>query len=370
MRVWPVLGIVLLQAFLFLAHWFLFHTLVTFLPFSPVGEQNLSVALFVLGISFVVAALLGFRYSNPLVEVIYTLAATWLGFLNFIFWAACLCWIVRIGLALSHNDTRIGREVTAVVLFGLAILTSIYGILNARHIRERRVTVTLPNLPTVWRNRTALLISDMHLGHINRAGFARRIAGIARRLNPHIIFIAGDLFDGSKADPARIAGPLFSLDPPHGIYFSGGNHEDFGEPDLYEAALVRGGIHVLHNQRVDVEGLQVIGVSYADSTHPMQLRSFLEGLHLNGGPASILLNHVPSRLPIVEVAGVSLQLSGHTHGGQIAPFTWITRRAFGKFTYGLHSYGGLQVLTSSGAGTWGPPMRVGSAPEVVLITFA
>jgi hypothetical protein len=193
---------------------------------------------------------------------------------------------------------------------------------------------------------------------------------MARRLNPHIILIAGDLFDGSKANAARLASPLFSLQPPHGIYFSGGNHEDFGEPDVYEAALIGGGIRVLHNQRADVDGLQVIGVSYADSTRPMQLRSFLEGLHLNGGPASILLNHVPSRLPIAEVAGVSLQVSGHTHGGQMFPFTWITRRAFGKYTYGLHRYGKLQVLTSSGAGTWGPPMRVGTAPEVVLITFA
>jgi predicted MPP superfamily phosphohydrolase len=370
LKVWPLLGIVLLQVFLLSAHWFIFHTLVAFLPFSLIGEHNLAIALFLLGISFVVAALLGFYYSNPLVEFIYALASIWLGLFNFIFWAACLCWLVCLAFALVHHDSPFSRELIAGILFGLAILTSLYGVLNARRIRERRLTVTLPNLPPSWRNRTALLISDMHLGHINRAGFARRIATIARRLDPHIVLIAGDLFDGSKADPDRIAGPLFQLAPPYGVYFSGGNHEDFGDPDLYEAALSRAGIRVLHNQRVDVDGLQLIGVSYADSTHPMQLRSFLDGLHLNGGPASILLNHVPTRLPIAEVAGISLQVSGHTHGGQIFPFTWITRRAFGKFTYGLHHFGKLQVLTSSGAGTWGPPMRVGTAPEVVLITFA
>ena len=370
MKVWPVLGLVLLQVFLLLAHWFIFHTLVAFLPFSPNGERSLAIVLFLLGISFVVAALLSFRLSNALVELIYKLAAIWLGVLNFIFWAACLCWLTRLVFVLTQNDSPLTRKLTAATLFGLAIVTSLYGMLNARRIRERRLTVTLPNLPSSWRNRSALLISDMHLGHINRAGFARRIAAIARRLDPHIVLIAGDLFDGSKADPDRIAGPLFQLDPPYGIYFSGGNHEDFGDPDLYEAALSRAGIRVLHNQRIDVDGLQLIGVSYADSTRPMQFRSFLDGLHLNGGPASILLNHVPTRLPIAEVAGISLQVSGHTHGGQIFPFTWITRRAFGKFTYGLHRFGKLQVLTSSGAGTWGPPMRVGTAPEVVLITFA
>jgi predicted MPP superfamily phosphohydrolase len=337
---------------------------------SARGEHGLGLVLFLLGISFVVAALLGFRFSNLPVEIIYMTAAVWLGMLNFTFWAACLCWLFRFGLVLAHSDTMHARQLLAGIFFSLAILTGIYGMLNARRIREHRRTVTLPNLPLSWRGRTALLISDLHLGNINGAGFARRVANIARRIDPHIIFIAGDLFDGSKADPARIANPLFTLAPPFGVYFSGGNHEDFGDVHHYESTLTRGGIRVLHNERAVVDGLQIVGVSYADSTHPLQLRSFLESLHLNGSEASILLNHVPSRLPVVEAAGVSLQVSGHTHGGQLFPFTWITRRVFGKYTYGLHPFGKLQVLTSSGVGTWGPPMRVGTDPEVVHITFA
>jgi predicted MPP superfamily phosphohydrolase len=119
-----------------------------------------------------------------------------------------------------------------------------------------------------------------------------------------------------------------------------------------------------------LDGLQVVGVSYSDTNYPVRLRTFLDSLNLADGPASVLLNHVPHRLTIVEQAGVSLQLSGHTHGGQVVPFTWITRRIFGKFTHGLQRFGKLQVYTSTGAGTWGPPMRLGSEPEVVLITFA
>jgi hypothetical protein len=109
-------------------------------------------------------------------------------------------------------------------------------------------------------------------------------------------------------------------------------------------------------------------VPYGHSNDPIRLRNFLQSLHLNG-TAGILLNHVPHRLPIAEQAGVSLQLSGHTHGGQVFPFSWITRRAFGKFTYGLQHFGGMQVYTSSGAGSWGPPMRVGTHSEIVLLTF-
>lgn len=370
MKVWPVLGVGFLQAFLLFAHWFIFHTIVSFWPLTPFQERDLAAALFLLAISFVVAAMLSFRFYNRLVEAAYKVASIWLGILNFVFWASCLCWIVLVPLSLVNADTVRNRQIVAGALYGLSLLISLYGFANARFIRERHLTVRLPNLPEAWRGRKALLISDLHLGNINGIGFARRIAGIARRLKPDILFIAGDLFDGSKLDANRIASPLFQLAPPFGIYFSGGNHEDFGDAAEYEAALRRAGVRVLHNERVDVEGLQVIGISYADSTRPLLLRSFLEGLDLASAPASILLNHVPSRLPIVEVAGVSLQLSGHTHGGQIYPFTWFTRRAFGKYTYGLQAYGKLQVLTSSGAGTWGPPMRVGSEPEVVLITFA
>jgi uncharacterized protein len=102
----------------------------------------------------------------------------------------------------------------------------------------------------------------------------------------------------------------------------------------------------------------------------MRVRATLEELRPGPDAASILLNHAPVRLPIVEQAGISLQLSGHTHGGQIFPYTWLTRRIFGRFTYGLHCFGALQVYTSTGIGTWGPPMRVGSAPEIVVLEFA
>ena len=375
MKVWAVSAVAFLQVFLFCAHWFLYHTLVafwpSFLPLTVAGELYLRDGLFVLSTSFIVAALLGFRFSNGLVALIYTIASAWMGILNYLFWAACLCWpasmFVRI---IAPEAAATARPWIGTVLFGAAILTSIYGFVNARIIRERRVTVTLPNLSQSWKGRTALLITDLHLGNINSTGFARRIAGISRRLDPSIIFVAGDLYDGSKADPARLAAPLFELNPPHGVYFCGGNHEDFGDAAEYSAAISRGGIQVLHNQRVDVDGLQVVGVSYADSTIPAHIRAFLESLHLADGPASILLNHVPHRLPIVQQEGVSLQLSGHTHGGQFFPFTLIVRWVYGKFSYGLQSFGRLQVLTSSGAGTWGPPMRVGTHPEVVLITFA
>jgi len=374
LRAWAVLAVAFLQVILVSAHWFIYGTLVSFwppfLPMTPVGLEYLRGALFLLSISFIIAAVLGYRYSNIFVSLTYKIAAVWLGILNFLFWAACLCWLAAflLDVAAPHAAAT-SRPWIGTVLFGTALLVSLYGFLNAQHIRVRRTPVSLPNLPPSWAGRTALLVTDLHLGNINQSRFSKRIADIARRLNPSIIFLAGDLFDGSKADPELLASPLFDLTPPFGRYFCGGNHEDFGDAAGFATALTRGGIRVLHNERVLVDDLQVIGVSYADSSYPVHLRAFLDSLHLDAGSASVLLNHVPHRLPIVEQTGVSLQLSGHTHGGQIFPFTLFARWAYGEFTYGLQRFGKLQVLTSSGAGTWGPPMRVGSHAEVVLITF-
>lgn len=375
MKVWAVAAIVFLQAFLSCCHWFIYRTLLAFwpgfLPLTAGARLALRDVLLILSVTFILAALFGRRFANPVVGLFYKLASAWLGVVNFLFWAAGLCWLLALLMHLLPPATAgLLRPWIGTVLFSAAILVSIYGLINAQLIRERRLSVQLPNLPPSWKGRTALLITDLHLGHINATAFSRRIAARARRLDPSIVFLAGDLYDGSRADSTRIAAPLFELSPPFGIYFCGGNHEDFGDADEYANAITRGGIRILHNERVLVDGLQVIGVSYADSTYPTQLRAFLEPLHLAAGPASVLLNHVPHRLPIVEESGVSLQLSGHTHGGQIFPFTLAVRWAYGKFTYGLQRFGNLQVLTSSGAGTWGPPMRVGSHPEIVLITFA
>lgn len=372
MKAWPILAITFVQALVLLAHWFLYRTAIEFWPsLGPTGSFELGAALAVLGGSFIVAALLSFRFSNWLVALIYKIAAVWLGLLNFIFFAGLLSWLADFALRLFLSDANrlAARPTVASIFLSLAILVGVYGIMNARWIRVRDVTIKLAGLPPAWRGRKALLVSDLHLGNVVGRRFCRHIVERARRLDPDIVFIAGDLFDGSAADPNELAAPLFTLSPPLGIFISTGNHEEFGGLAHYIDFLTRGGIRVLNNQRVIVDGLHIAGVPYHDSTYPMRLRAFLENLHLGAEETCILLNHVPNRLPIVEEAGVSLQLSGHTHGGQIFPFSWITHRAFGKYTYGLQRFGALQVYTSSGAGTWGPPMRVGTHPEIVLLTF-
>jgi hypothetical protein len=212
-------------------------------------------------------------------------------------------------------------------------------------------------------------VSDVHLGHVNGSRFLRRIVSRLRQLGPDVVFITGDLYDGTKVDPRVLAEPWQEFSPAFGAYFVTGNHEEFSDPRKYLEAVNDSRVRVLNNEKILIDGLQVVGVHFGDSTHPDRFRSVLKGAELERGRASILLSHAPHALSIAEEAGISLQLSGHTHGGQIFPFTWFTRWIFGPYTYGLARHGGMAVYTSSGAGTWGPPMRVGTRPEIVLFEF-
>ncbi len=377
MKAWPVLAILIIQAILLLAHWFVYSTIIAFSPvLAPAAAADLRVAMLILAFSFVVASLLSFRYSNPAVRIIYWAAAVWLGFLNFFFWGSIVIRLAWLAIRISHlganPDTL--RSPLAGVVYLIAVLTGIYGLVNARIVRIRRVPVRIPDLPQSWRGRRAVLMSDLHLGPVNGVRFCRRVVALASQLRPDIVFIPGDLFDGTKSDLDRLLVPFRELKPPLGIFFSTGNHEEFTSPTHYIEAVTRAGIRVLANRQIVVDGLRVAGVLYHDSSSPLHMKAALNGMRAEGPESggtcpAVLLNHAPTRLPIVERAGFSLQLSGHTHGGQFLPFTWITRRVYGRFICGLHRFGSLQVYTSAGAGTWGPPMRVGTRPEIVLFDF-
>jgi uncharacterized protein len=360
--------IVNVQLLLFVVHLFLYETWTFFHPETNLTARFvLRLATILLSVSFVSASLLAHRYWNITVRIYYRIAALWLGFLNFFFLAACLSWLAYVVVRVL--SLPVARSEMVTIPFSLAILVGVYGVLNARWLRVKRISVELPNLPASWRGRTAAVVSDVHLGHVNGAAFSRRIVAKLNGLHPDIVFLPGDLFDGSKADLDGMVAPWKELSSPFGAYFITGNHEEFSDRDKYLRAVTHAGICVLNSEKVIVDGLQIVGVHYSESSYADHFRSVLESVHPDRRRASILLTHVPHGLGIAEDAGISLQISGHTHGGQIFPFTWLTHRMFGEYTYGLARFAELSVYTSCGAGTWGPPLRVGTRPEIVLIKF-
>jgi hypothetical protein len=358
----------IIQAFLFLVHIAIYATWTFFWGATDSARaMELRIALAILSVSFVSASLLAHRYFNPLVRTVYTAASVWLGLVSFFFLAACASWIVY-GVPLLFG-LHVEKHALAAVCFGLGLLAGISAIVNAAWTRVVRVTVKLPNLPAAWRGRTAAVVSDLHLGHVRNTGFLRRIVRKLSQLRPHVLFIPGDMFDGTEANLAQLAKPWAEFSAPLGSYFITGNHEQFTSPRKYLDAVRQAGIRVLENEKIVVDGLQIVGVHDRDSGNVERFRSILRQAALDRNVASILLVHNPHHLPVAEEAGVSLQLSGHTHRGQYFPFTAIVSRMYGKFAYGLHRFGELAVYTSCGVGTWGPPMRLGSNPEIVLIRF-
>jgi len=360
--------IAITQSVLFLTHYLLYETW----TFSPTGSETpgalwVKLAVGLLSVSFIAASLLAFRYTNPALRAFYRAAAVWMGLVSFLFLAAVSSWII-FGIArLAGLDLNFHR--TVELLFGAAVVAGLYGVFNASWTRITRTTVRLANLPAAWHGRTAALISDVHLGHVRNGSFLRRLVAMILREEPDAIFVAGDLYDGTAIDAGRAAEPLSDLVAPHGVYFVAGNHEQFGDDSKYLNAIAAAGVRVLRNEKVEVDGLQIIGVPYRNATQNSQLASVLHDIGLDRDRASILLTHAPDHPEIAEAAGVSLQLSGHTHLGQFLPWSWMARRIYRQFVYGLSRIGKMQVFTSSGAGTWGPPLRLGSNPEIVMLQF-
>ncbi len=360
--------IAVIQSILFLTHLLLYETW----TFSPAGSETTG-ALWIklvfgfLSMSFVAASVLAFRYTNAAVRTFYRAAAVWIGLVSFLFLAAVSSWIIFGVARLTGLGMNFHR--TVELLFGAAAIAGLYGVFNASWTRITRTTVRLANLPEAWRGRRAALISDVHLGHVRNGSFLRRMVAKILREEPDAIFIAGDLYDGTAIDAGRAAEPLNELTAPQGVYFVAGNHEQFGDDSKYLHAIASAGVRVLSNEKVEVDGLQIIGVPYRNATRNGQFASVLHSIGLDRDRASILLTHAPDHPEIAEAAGVSLQLSGHTHLGQFVPWSWMARRIYRQFVYGLSRIGKMQVFTSSGAGTWGPPLRLGSNPEIVMLQF-
>jgi len=290
-----------------------------------------------------------------------------MGLVSFLFLAAVSSWIIFGAAWLAGLDLNFHR--TVELLFSAAVVAGLCGVFNASWTRITRTTVRLANWPAAGRGRRAALISDVHLGHVRNGSFLRRLVAKILREEPDAIFVAGDLYDGTAIDARRAAEPLSDLVAPHGVYFVAGNHEQFGDDSKYLNAIAAAGVRVLRNEKVEVDGLQIIGVPYRNATRNSQLASVLHDIGLDRDRASILLTHAPDHPEIAEAAGVSLQLSGHTHLGQFLPWSWMARRIYRQFVYGLSRIGKMQVFTSSGAGTWGPPLRLGSNPEIVMLQF-
>lgn len=354
----------------FSLHWFVWKTAVFFLDIhNSVLSFKILLGMLLLGVSFLPATLIAFRYYNVFTRGFYIAASLWEGLFIYLLAASALLWILYGAI---HPFTPFPGKTAALILFSSALVVCVYGLWNASRIRVTEITAALPNLPSEWSGKIAVWVSDTHFDQVRAEASAKKVSALITGLHPDIVFIGGDFFDGSATNYDAIAGYFNTFNAPMGTFFITGNHEEFSGNDnnnKYINAIKNAGIKILNNEKTDVKGVQLAGVDYENSRDPEQFKKILEGMKLSGESPSILLKHAPDGLEQSAAAGISLQLSGHTHKGQVFPGVLFTNAIFGKYDYGLNAYKNMLVYTSSGAGTFGPPMRVGTIAEIVRITF-
>jgi len=341
-----VLFVGIVQSILLVGHWFLYRTFVRFFGLAnPSVLLTMRVGMAFLSVSLVATSFLAFRYSNLLVRCLYTGAASWLGIFYFLLIAAIVAWVLCGLTKLFHFP--LDRKILIEILIGMAFVASLYGFINAAIIRTTRINVQLPGLSNSWNGKTAVWVSDTHLGHVRNSGFAQKIAARVQDLHPDIIFVGGDLYDGEAVDVDKVIEPFSRLSAPYGIYFITGNHEEFSDNTKYLQAVRRAGMRVLYNEKLELDGLQIIGVDYRDTRREGPFKSILNKIGIDRQKPSILLMHAPFHLRVTRDHGITLQLSGHTHHGQVFLFRFITSRVYQGYDYGLKVLSNFKCSTTS-----------------------
>jgi predicted MPP superfamily phosphohydrolase len=318
--------------------------------------------------NFILASFLMHSAENASVRLWYTVSAFSLGLISNLFFLIILGWGVIFAVRLFGAQPRMAIIGMAIIIFGSAV--SIYGISNAFRPIIRHATVAIQGLPEQWKGKTIVQLSDIHLGPVYRADFLRGVVDQVNGLHPAAVMIVGDLFDGMDGDLDSLVGPLGDIRAEKGVFFSTGNHETYLGVNRSLSALEETGVEILDGRFVVVDGLAIIGISYPDRGAEKDIPA-LAGAFSRSVPntPNILLYHAPIDIDRMKESGIDLQLSGHTHRGQQFPFNFVTHLVHKGYDYGLYHFGKYTLSVSSGVGTWGPPIRLGTRSEIVAITL-
>ncbi|MBN2087366.1 metallophosphoesterase [Candidatus Peregrinibacteria bacterium] len=323
--------------------------------------------------------------ANFFARGIYFLSTAWIGFFIHLIIAVIAVWLVLI--IAKFFSFQIDIKIVATIFFSFSIICAIYGLLNARNVRVTNVEVPMSNLASQWEGKKIIQLSDLHLGAIYGKGFLEQVASKVNAENPEVIFITGDLFDGTDGNIDTMADSLNKFKSKYGVYFITGNHETYLGLEKALNVLKQTNIKVLNDEVIDINGLQVIGIGYPAFGTSKNIRDIIKpNDNYFAEKPTILLHHAPTSIDFngdsshtsaywkpdldfsyAKEIGINLQLSGHGHAGQFFPFTCIAHSIYKGYDYGLHTDGDFSIFTTSGTGTWGPPMRTGSDSEIVVI---
>ena len=345
----------------------------------PVLKSVYAVLFVIIAYGYVLAKVL-YKYLHPLAyDILLGVGAIWFAFLAYFILSLLLIDIVRLFYGWFHffpsiitNNYETAKRFTAIIVIALVGLIVFLGNLNKRNIEIRTLEISIPKGNSKLDELNIVMASDIHLSPIDGERLLVKIVDKMNSLNPDIILLAGDIVDDkAKVLDERGIGESFrKLKSKYGVYSINGNHEFINGVDSCVRYAEKFGIKFLR------DGYELIDSSFyvigrEDSSMPQftgKQRKSLEEIVKNipANYPKILLDHTPFKLEQAQQNKIDLQLSGHTHHGQIWPANIVTSMIY-EISWGYKKKENVHYYVSSGAGTWGPPVRTGSSSEIVNI---
>ncbi|PIE34483.1 hypothetical protein CSA56_07635 [candidate division KSB3 bacterium] len=311
----------------------------------------------ILVIANVVAVIFISRYYwNSVTRIWLAATESYLGVLWIMFWLLLGYSLIQ---GTAHFIHPIPPRVSQYFVVGAAVLLVGYGLWNARQIRIHRIEVASKK---ILEPVTIVQLSDLHIGAINRESFVEWVVAQTNALRPDLVVITGDLFDiGATKELVQGFNKLNAAS-----FFIWGNHDQFLKAGEVENMLGSTPITMLKNETsLYHDSLQIIGLDYMEREPDYDVKPILTSLAPDERYFTMLLSHAPIDFSELEGYAIDLELAGHTHSGQIFPFHFLVKTRY-KLLRGLYKSGNQSIYVSSGTGTWGPPMRLGTSSEIAV----
>jgi predicted MPP superfamily phosphohydrolase len=350
-----ILGLILASV------WYVPFRISRLLGLSRAWPRYLAMALIVAGF---VLPLSRFKESASMVlDTTVTLAGVFFGFFVYLLLLLLLLEAIRLMVGLPDRLTAWGA-------IGMAVVITAVGAWWGCPFRVTEVDIPIEGLK---RDVTLMHISDVHLGHQRGRAYLERIVDETNRHRPDLVLINGDLVDANRALEPSVLSPLARFDAP--TYFTTGNHESYVDTERVLEIIASHGVRILHNEVVETHGFQLVGLDYMNAdentfdmhvVNKLTIKEELPKITLAAEKPVVVMHHSPVGLEYVSASGAALMLSGHTHAGQIFPFTLVARLFF-PLSRGLYLRDGTYFFVSQGAGTYVMRMRLGSSNEINLV---
>ncbi len=356
-------------------NYYVYRRIITAISLAGITLLLIKLTLLFFIISFPLGRSIG--PGSSIGQIFIWIGSFWLGIMSYAF--LTLVFIDLINLTdlltgwfpniITRDRILTGRIILALFSFVILFLM-VAGHVRQRNVEVRELSYKLENYHNPdGKEYTLVVFSDTHLGAINRDKWLGRLIGQINANAPDAVLIVGDLIDESPKHLGWAVEPLKKIKAPDGVWAVTGNHEFYANVDKFIAMASEANIKVLRDETTELGGLFIIGLD--DFTVQQQfgvtqppIKDLLTA-NTNNLP-SILLNHTPKRYREAAEAGVDLMFSGHTHAGQMWPFGYIAKLTYG-IGQGFSWVGGMKYFLTNGAGTWGPPVRVGTTPELLIV---